>query len=185
MMIAISKHLLLEVTRHGKQRGSCAQSVPKYRGCYSLSVFYILNNRSELLEMTKARTPSRAWTDRVEGVTLIECVAAIAILGTAVVAGLQLFGLHASTAAATEAGSVAHRYLGREFERMLATEFDALSSSDFVPVAEDSNYETSWLMKSVSNERREMRIDIRWNTPHGTVASRSVNAFRCRKAQSK
>ena len=119
----------------------------------------------------------RSPTER--GVTLLECVAAIAIVGTAVVAGLEMFGSHQVVAAGEEWAWEALRYLGSEAERVRVEDYEQLQTTTFAPLAENPNYEIRYVVDQTSASCRRVTIEVRWTALSGLYDRRSLVAFRC------
>ena len=86
---------------------------------------------------------------RMAGVTLLECIAVIVIVGTSLVAGISLFSFQGTAYLSEKASWKAVRFLSREMERVHATDFDSLELTNFEPVAEDPAYEVRRVVKSI------------------------------------
>ncbi len=114
-----------------------------------------------------------------QGVTLIECVLAIVITGTTLVAGLEIFGHHQVAAAHKESAWEALQYLGNEAERVRALDFDQLQSTSFEPLAENPDYEVQYAVVDVDSTCRRVTITIRWTSMSGSFSRRSLRTFRC------
>lgn len=118
-------------------------------------------------------------TARQSGVTLAEALMAIVILGTSVVAGLELFGYqHSSTLGQSQAWT-AQRFLQREYEWVRVVPYEQLSSSSFEDVAEDASYQIGQTVSALDANSLEIELVIRWINQRGLVQTRSVTTVRC------
>lgn len=116
---------------------------------------------------------------RAAGSGLIESIAAMAILGTAVAAGITLFGLHENTVASERAAGAALRYLTRELESVRMTDYAALASTTATPVPEDAAYSLRRDVTQTSSGVRTVEIFVEWTGPNGVARSESLVTRRC------
>ena len=118
-----------------------------------------------------------------DGFTLLECIAATVILGTAIVAGFTLFELHEQTYAQEQGAWQALLFLEREMEYVRGTGFTDLATTSFTPVDENPDYEVRRVVVPRTADGREVTVEVRWTTPLGaqrtdrlvTLRTRAVN----------
>ena len=114
------------------------------------------------------------------GFSLLECLAAIVILGSSLVAGLSLLGFHEQMTMANEATRKAHVFLDREIERIHATPFPALKTTSYAPLPENSAYQMRRVTQSIDADTKAVTIDVLWTTPWGLSRTDTVSTLSCR-----
>ncbi|MEM7168478.1 MAG: type II secretion system protein [Planctomycetota bacterium] len=116
---------------------------------------------------------------RRAGVTLLECVVAIAVLGTAVVAGLEMLGSHQAAAAREESIWKALLVLDNETEKIKVSHYDQLATTAFTVSADDPAYDVRWIVNQETVSCRRVTIEVRWASPSGRYDRRSLEVVRC------
>ena len=88
-----------------------------------------------------------------QGATLLEAVAALVILSTAIVAGLTAATVLAQTHSVSDQNDLALRYLKRELEFVRATDYDDLVDTPYAPISEDPRFEVEWEVWTIVTTR--------------------------------
>ena len=116
------------------------------------------------------------------GSTLLECVASIVILGTGLVAGISLFGMHETVVAQEAAVAGASRHLRAEIEKQRTVPFDRLKSFTAQPVEGDPTYSVSSSVVVVESDVVSVTSIITWTSLSGVRQKISATSLRCRGA---
>lgn len=111
---------------------------------------------------------------------MFEVLGAIVILGTAMVAGISLYGTQEQSFQAQLQSSRALQFLNREMERIRATEFESLMGMSATAVPEDPAYELSVTITDLTTTTREVAIVVTWVTGTGITRSESMHTLRCK-----
>ncbi|MEM7164854.1 MAG: hypothetical protein AAF581_05280 [Planctomycetota bacterium] len=117
---------------------------------------------------------------RQHGISLIECLACIAILGTAVVSGLSLASVQSQVVTSDELTVLANRYLKREFEHCQGTHYAAIDTTAATTVDEDSRFAISYTVTERSSMYKEVTISIAWLSESGVARTESLTTLRCK-----
>lgn len=119
---------------------------------------------------------------RRRGFSLIECVIAIALIGSSIIAGLELMEAQATQEYDTVNGLRAETILGRELELVRSSTMSTLTSSGYSADARHPEFDVRKTVQAVDANTREVQIHVRWTNSRGTVSTRSVVTFRCEAA---
>ncbi|MEM7263739.1 MAG: hypothetical protein AAF488_17255 [Planctomycetota bacterium] len=107
-----------------------------------------------------------------EGLTLIECAVAIAVLATAIVTGLSL--IEARYVASSDQGlsMVGAHLLTRELELVRSTPYEKVESRALSPCSVDSRFDTSWAVTDLSPGSRTVVVTVQWTAGSRTALFR-------------
>ncbi len=119
---------------------------------------------------------------RRRGFSLIECIVAMTILGTSVVAALELFGAQASFNLDAERRIHAYWVLNRHAETIRASRFDSLSSTAWRIDDKYTGMETRRVVTAIDANTKEILMEVRWTNSRGGTSADSAESYRCRKA---
>ena len=111
------------------------------------------------------------------GVTLLELLAAIAIVSGSIVAGLSLFGAKAQASGSVVLEIEGLRYLTREIERVHARSYDFLDSVAQEPIDEDSRFERRWVVTRGTDEVQVL-VEVYFTSAAGTARTLSATVVR-------
>ncbi len=103
----------------------------------------------------------------------------MAILGSAVAAGITLFGLHEQTVAVERAAGTALRYLTRELEQIRFTDYGALESTALTQVPENPAYSLRREVTDTAAGVRTVEVFVEWRGPNGVDRVESIVTRRC------
>lgn len=114
------------------------------------------------------------------GITLIECIACIVILGTAVISGLSLAGVHSEVVNTDELKVLASRFLQRELELLEGSSYSVIESTAATTVDEDPRYSIAHTVVERSGMYKEVTITISWLSQNGIAQTESLTTLRCK-----
>lgn len=112
------------------------------------------------------------------GFSLIECMCALAIIGTALVASLSMYSAQESALATQRHEARARAYLMREFEWTNALPFEVLTSMDWTPIVSDGDFEVRRDVRSLSSNMCEVRVSVRWLSTSDASRTESLYTVR-------
>lgn len=119
-----------------------------------------------------------ATAHRQRGLTLFECLAAVVILGVAVVAALTLFDAHSANALEIDDRDEALRLLQRELDLTSLVPYDALGSTSWQTVDTNDDYVSRLTVDSFRDGGLEVDIELRLAVPLTRGATVSVSTVR-------
>ena len=114
------------------------------------------------------------------GLTLIECLACIVILGTAVVAGVSLTGIQAEVVAGDELNVLATRFLQRELEYLDGVDYEAIVEQTPTAVPEDGRFYVSCDIHETAKTYKEITLTIEWSSQNGVKQTETLSTLRCK-----
>lgn len=118
---------------------------------------------------------------RQAGVTLFECIVALIIIGTSILAGLTLLETRRTVSTDGQLALEAHRFLQRAYEEGHVLGYDGVVADDFAPVPENPDYELRRQVTDLNADTRQVTIEIRWSTATGQLRSESLTTLFCHK----
>ena len=114
---------------------------------------------------------------RFAGSSLLECVAATVIVGTAIVAGLALFESNARLALASSDVASAVELLSREVERAQGVPFEHLQTHDWSADADVATLEKRWEVVRTTTDIARVRVSVRYPRNDGSTHAVFVDFF--------
>lgn len=115
-----------------------------------------------------------------QGVTLIECILAVVIVGGALVVGLDLMGAHAASVRNQGETLWAELVLANELELVRTDPYDLLESRAFDVDSVNADYEVSRVVAAAGANCVSVQVIVRWVKDSGDVVSRELTTFRCK-----
>ena len=112
------------------------------------------------------------------GVTLLECVAATAIVGTSIVAGIELSGSYALLSQHEKRVWDALAILANEHDKIRSNPASYLVPTPFTSSADYPDYELSYAVTR-SDAARKVTVTVRWTSDTGEIKTRSLVTYRC------
>ena len=95
------------------------------------------------------------------GASLLECLAAIVIIGTATVSGIQIYEVSARVHTVGADSSSTYVLLRREVERVKSLDFDVLASTDWFPLRDALDYEVQVIVDSAGSDAHDVSVRLR------------------------
>ncbi len=130
--------------------------------------------------MPSTMTPSH-FGHRQSGLTLVECMIALVLLSTAIMAGLEMLEFHSTVSVRNVQAVRAVTILGREMEIVRASRFDTLDTRGAFPAPRDPDFRVSRVVTPVDASTREVTVTVDW-TEDGHARYRRATTYRNKEA---
>ncbi|MEM7165145.1 MAG: hypothetical protein AAF581_06745 [Planctomycetota bacterium] len=121
--------------------------------------------------------------ERQRGISLLESMAAVVILGTGMVAGIGLFRVQSVAVAQKNAYLGAQQHLRNELEALRARPFAELKSTPSTATEADSDYLISTVVTTLEPGVARVDTSVSWMSSTGQAPQITVTIIRCEEIE--